>query len=280
MDQLYTFFYGTILKWDRYLHILCYLHFTDKRNAADRTEENFDGLWNIRDLFEILNSTFSKFYNHSENLTFDEFIVSFKGRMIFKQYIPKKHKYFGIRIFKLCDSDGYTYDMKVYLGKDRQHMAQDVTATHATVMELMRKIQGRGHILHMDNLFSSPELFDDLVNKQIYSWDIVRLNRRGMPQDMVPKKTKMKRGDIHIRTTADLTAILWWDNRHISMLMNIQNAPGEGNFCNKGGKAIKLEIVTDYNHHMFYVDKGDKMDNSYSISQRTFKWTKKLFFNC
>jgi len=36
-------------------------------------------------------------------------------------------------MFKLCDSTGYTYDMKVYLGKDKQRTAQHVTATHATV---------------------------------------------------------------------------------------------------------------------------------------------------
>ena len=61
--------------------------------------------------------------------------------------------------------------------------------------------------------------------------------------------------------------------------MNIHNAPAEGNFCNEGGKAIKLQIVMDYNHHMGYVDKGDRIANSYSISRRTFKWTKILFFH-
>ena len=140
-------------------------------------------------------------------------IVSFKGRVIFKQYIPKKCKRFGIKIFKLCDSTGYTYDMKVYLGKDRQWMAQHVTATHATVTDLTRKIEGHGHKLYMDNFFSSPELFDDLVKKQIYCCGTVRPNRRGIPQNLRPKTTKLKRGDIRIRTRADLTAILWRDKR-------------------------------------------------------------------
>jgi len=63
------------------------------------------------------------------------------------------------------------------------------------------------------------------------------------------------------------------------MLTNINSASAERNFCNGGGKAIKPQIVMDYNHHMGYVDKGDRMANSYSISRRTFKWTKKLFFH-
>ena len=65
--------------------------------------------------------------------------------------------------------------------------------------------------------------------------------------------------------------------RDIRMLTNIYNAPAEGNFCNEGGKAVKPQIMMDYNHHMGYVDKGDRMANSYSISLRTFKWMKKLF---
>ena len=94
LDQLYTPYCGTMMKRDQYLHILLYLHFADNRNEPGRTDENFDRLWKIRDLFQILNSTFPKFYNPSENLAVDEVIVSFKGRVIFKQYIPKKQMSF------------------------------------------------------------------------------------------------------------------------------------------------------------------------------------------
>jgi len=70
-------------------------------------------------------------YNPSKNLAVDEVIVSFKGRVIFKQHIPKKRKRFDNKIFKLCDLTGYTKDMKVYLGKDRQCTAQQSTAHYS-----------------------------------------------------------------------------------------------------------------------------------------------------
>ena len=95
-------------------------------------------------------------YNPSEHLAVDEVIVKYQGRVIFRQYIPKKHKRFGIKIYKLCDETGYTYDMTVYLGNDRQRTAQHLTATHATVSEVTKKVQGHGHKLYMDNYFSSP----------------------------------------------------------------------------------------------------------------------------
>lgn len=275
----HTTFYGNCMRRDRFFHILRYLHFTDNENEPDMTDENSDRLWKMRNLFEILNEKFSKFYNPSEHLAVDEVIVKYQGRVIFRQYIPKKHKRFGIKIYKLCDETGYTYDMAVYLGRDRQRTAQHLTATHATVSELTKKVQGRGHKLYMDNYFSSPDLFDDLATKQIYCCGTVRPYRKGMPQDFRPMRMRLQRGDLQVRTRGDLTAILWRDKRDVRILTNIHDPPAEGNFRDSNGKAIKPQIVADYNRHMGYVDKGDRMANSYSINRRTWKWTKKLFFH-
>jgi len=92
MEQLHTPFYGQTMACARYCHILRFLHVTDNnRNGVDRTD---DRLWKIRDLFEIIRTNFSKFYNPSEHLAADEVIVKFKGRIVFKQYILKKHATF------------------------------------------------------------------------------------------------------------------------------------------------------------------------------------------
>jgi hypothetical protein len=57
--------------------------------------------WKIRTVFDTLNQAYAKFYNPSEHLVLDEVIVKFKGRVIFRQYIPKNRKRFGIKIYKL-----------------------------------------------------------------------------------------------------------------------------------------------------------------------------------
>jgi hypothetical protein len=92
-------------------------------------------------------------------------------------------------------------------------------------------------------------------------------------------RMRLQRGDLHVWTRGDLTAILWRDKRDVRILTNIHDPPAEGNFCDSNGKAIKPQIVADYNCHMGYVDKGDRMANSYSTNRRTWKWTKKLFFH-
>jgi len=88
MEQLRPPFYGQMMAHARYYDILRFLHFMDdNRNGVDRTD---DRLWKIQDLIEIIRMNFSKFYNPSEYLAVDEVIVKFEGRIVFKQYIPKK----------------------------------------------------------------------------------------------------------------------------------------------------------------------------------------------
>jgi len=152
-----------------------------------------------------LNDNYAKFYNPSENLAVDEVIVKYRGRVIFRQYISKKRKCFGIKIYKLCDEAGYTCAMRVYLGKDSQSATDDMTATHATVRHLTHRVEGLGHKLLMDNFFSSPRLFDDLDGHKINSCGTVRPNRKYMPCDFGPKELKLKRGDIRVKTKCGST---------------------------------------------------------------------------
>jgi len=106
----------------------------------------------------------------------------------------------------------------------------------------------------MDNFFSSPRLFGDLDRRKINSCGTVRPNRRDMPHNFGPKQLKLKRGDVRVRTRGGLTTLVWKDRR-------------------------EANIVERYNQHMGYVDSSDHMANSYSMSQRTFKWITKSFFH-
>ncbi|GBP47724.1 PiggyBac transposable element-derived protein 4 [Eumeta japonica] len=45
-----------------------------------------------------------KFYLPGENLTIDEQLVPFRGRVSFKQYLPSKPDKYGMKIWWICDS--------------------------------------------------------------------------------------------------------------------------------------------------------------------------------
>ena len=58
--------------------------------------------------------------------------------------------------------------MKVYLGSDSHSATDDMAATHATVRHWNGRVEGLGHKLFMDNLFSSPRLLTTYRDKKYF----------------------------------------------------------------------------------------------------------------
>ena len=167
----------------------------------------------------------------------------------------------------------------VYLGNQRLLATQEMSATHGTVLELVRRVEGLGHKLYTGSYFSSPALFDNLFRRKINCCGTVFSDRRGMPKDVSFRAIKAKKGDIITRVRGNQSIVCWKDKRDVYVLTTMPTPPVEGNFCDKSGHAVKPHVTEDYNIHMGYVDKLDRMVYSYRIARRTWKWTKKLFFH-
>lgn len=100
----------TITPWnvtDTFMCCTSYIFQTEVKHLTRFIKSVTD--YKNRTLSGLLNDFFAKFYNLSENLAVEEIMWNLKGRMVFKQHIPKKHKHFGITIFKLSESMSYTY---------------------------------------------------------------------------------------------------------------------------------------------------------------------------
>lgn len=50
-------------------------------------------------------------------VSIDESIISFRGRIVFRQYIKQKQHKYGVKLFKLCFKPEYTYDFEIYCGQ-------------------------------------------------------------------------------------------------------------------------------------------------------------------
>jgi hypothetical protein len=67
--------------------------------------------------------------------------------------------------------------------------------------------------------------------------------------------------------------------REVYLLTNMHKLPASGHYVDKEVNASKLLYIEIYNGNMEFVDTSDIMANSYSISHKTWKWTKILFFH-
>ncbi|XP_050697765.1 piggyBac transposable element-derived protein 4-like [Eriocheir sinensis] len=142
---------------DRFSLLSKFLHFADNNHPS-----NSDPIWKVRDVFRMILSRFSKYFDPFQKMVIDESLVLFKGRLSFKQYIPTKRHRFGIKLFVLCDCEtGLVVDMSVYTGKDvdipKVGKKNPPGMSGAVVMKMMAPYIGEGRILYTDN-WSIPAL--------------------------------------------------------------------------------------------------------------------------
>ena len=89
----------------------------DDEKLAPRDSINFDRLHKIRPVLDKIVHNFQSHYTPQQNLSVDESMVGFKGRLSWIQYMPKPKKW-CIKIWTLADgANGYVSNMKVYNGK-------------------------------------------------------------------------------------------------------------------------------------------------------------------
>ena len=114
----------------------------------------------------------------------------------------------------------------------------------------------------MNNFFSSPELFQQMLPKQIYCCGTVRLNGRGMPEAIKSANLK-KRGETITSCDPTQQRIV----QRIKKDDTRQDVPAP----------VASEL---YNKFMFGVDLADQKRMQYSTCRKAKKWYKYLFWFC
>lgn len=117
-----------ILKRDRFTLILRFFHLNDNAQYIPKGQPGHDPLYKIRPFMDALIQHFQKMYVPGRELSLDESMIGFKGRLGFVQYMPKKPTKWGLKAFVLTDSvTGYALNWKLYtggwVGRDCTHMS-------------------------------------------------------------------------------------------------------------------------------------------------------------
>lgn len=180
-------------KKQRFLSILRYLHCSDTFVQIEQGKtKNPDKLFKIRTFMDSLVTTFRLRYSPSRFLSVDEMMIKFEGRCSFIQYQPRKPINRGFKGWGLSDhSNGYIVNLDVYCGASQRNPEQSVG--EEIVLRLMEPYTSMGYSVTMDRYFSSPKLFETLLDNGIYATGTVNPNRKGFPDISLQKKSE--RGD-------------------------------------------------------------------------------------
>lgn len=172
----------------------------------------------------------------------DEELLFWKGRLPFKQYIPKKSLCLGIKLFSLCDSTGYLWNLYVYLGKnaitkDTNKISEKELGKSAVVVpKLLFELLDQGYYLPVDIWYTSKKLFNYLYKNDTMACGTARSNWMKIPNFFKNES-------------------LAWHWQCISCLLPY------------------------YNKYIANVDKSGAMISNYSWVCKMWKWTTKIFMH-
>ena len=268
--------FPALMSRDRFLLIRRFLDFVDNSGYQRGVSGK---LFKIKPVLEYIQSKIESLFHPGKFFAVDESLLLWKGRLSWKQYIPKKRSRFGIKSFELCDcSTSYLWNFIIYSGRETDLDADNVHSQGTkVVMKLANDLLGVGRCCVTDNFYSSPELFGLLQDGNTDAFGTCRTNRKGMSS--VLSHAKLKKGDVVTKRKGRFLAVRWKDKRDVCMLSTYhQGIMADSGKKDKEGNSIqKPDVVLEYNNVMGAVDKVDQMLEPYAVQRKGLKWYLKLF---
>lgn len=111
-------FIADVMPYKRYRKLMENIHVADNSKAPKKGHPEFDKLYKLRVLINILKEQFKTEATQSASVSVDECMIKFKGRSSLKQYMPMKPFKRGYKAWAIAESTtGYLYDFEIYTGK-------------------------------------------------------------------------------------------------------------------------------------------------------------------
>lgn len=251
---------------NRFELLLRMVHFSNNE------ESNGDRLYKIKPIVDMLVYNFQSVYEPSETICIDESLVPFRGRLIMRQYIQTKRHRYGIKVFKLCSTGGYTYNFMVYAGKN---LEQEKTTPSSVVMKLCEPLLNTGRTLVTDNWYTSIELAEKLLENGTHIVGTLRKNRKFLPKQLV--KAKLHKGELKTMENSKGISVFKWRDKRDVMLLSTKHTSTLKTVANRyGTEMTKPTVILDYNSGKSSVDISDQMVAYQSPLRKSIKWYRKL----
>ena len=274
-----------VMSCNRYQKLSQYFHVSDCASEVPRDHPQHDRLHKVRPVINHIARTFKCTYHLSREVTVDEAMVKFAGKLSFRQYMPAKPIKRGIKIWMLCDSNSaYLSKFDVYLGKNSMNDGNGLG--YNVVDQLTNEIRHSHRHVYFDNFFTSIPLVEKLLEQGLYACGTVRPNRQGFPLELKKPRDVKNRGDFAVlqKGSSPLTASVWRDKKlvyHLSTMSRPNDIPQATRRL--GANVINLRqphSVSAYNRFMGGVDLHDQFRMKYDVGRNSKKWWKYLLVFC
>lgn len=261
--------FGEHMSRDRFLLIMRCLHFAEnvpEGNPVDR-------LHKINPLLNFFNEKMAAIYYPQKELSLDESMILWKGRLIFRQYIKnKKHRY-GVKLYMLTEPGGIILKTRIYTGAMDDNIGGKGHTTKV-VLDLLQNYLDSGHSVYLDNFYNSFELSKSLTYRNTHCTGTLNVKRKNNPNVVVSKK--LKKGETTAQYSDEIMVGKWKDKRDVLYISNeFENLMIE--YTDRRNRVReKPEPIVNYNKFMGGIDYQDQLTAYYPCERKTLRWYKKL----
>jgi DNA excision repair protein ERCC-6 len=158
----------------RFRDIKRHFHLVDNESLQNSS----DKLGKVRSFLETLTAKFQQFGVFAKHLSIDEQMIPYFGNHTAKMFLKGKPVRFGYKLWVLCSSGGYPFNMQVYVGKSETEYTGGL-GQHVVQQMLEVVSQPLAHEVYFDNFFSSHGLFGKLRSQSIKTTGTVKQCRTG-----------------------------------------------------------------------------------------------------
>ncbi|XP_061763246.1 piggyBac transposable element-derived protein 4-like [Nerophis ophidion] len=272
----------------RYEKLTQYLQLCDREAEPVRGERGYDGLFKIRPLLDVLESTMWDAYTPNRCLTVDKSVVA-PGRSSPTHSMPSKPLRKGLSVWMLCDSrSGYCHRARIHVGRPSEDQAA-VLQGYRAVTSLVHGLEGQYHHLFMGSFLTSVPLLQRLLRDGLYACGPTQSGRKGYPEVLRPRNVgKLAQGEFYQCQRGNLVATVTRDVKVISFL-STNSAPGivgispgeqhggEGDSDSMDSSGLTLGVPRPlplllYQENMRGVDLCDQLRECYQVGRPCRKW--------
>lgn len=271
---------------NRFFQLRTMLHLV---NNIERPNACTDKFYKVRPIMDAVLKR-CKELEIGQNISIDEQMIPFTGKINMLQYVQNKPCKWGLKIFVLCSPNGLAHNFIPYQGSTTEINRDNVKKygqSSAIVLELLEIAKKEGHTVYFDNYFNSYALLLRLLELKMYAAGTVRMNRFYKPHFISDKDIKKKkRGYSEDLVSQDgIIMVKWLDNKPVHMASNFVGTGtiDKAKRWDKQKSAYieidRPEVVRQYNHNMGGVDLLDMYISLYRIYIRSRKWTLRVIMH-
>ncbi|CAK1595330.1 unnamed protein product [Parnassius mnemosyne] len=267
--------FRTTMSLQRFQFLQNAVRFDDKSTREERKQT--DNMAAFRSIFDQFVQCCQNAYSPSEFLTIDEMLLAFRGRCLFRVYIPNKPAKYGLKILALVDAKNfYVLNLEVYSGKQPPGPYAVSNKPFEVVERLIQPVSRSHRNLTFDNWFTGYELMLHLLNEhRLTSVGTVRKNKRQIPESFI--RTDRQPNSSLFGFQKDITLVSYAPKKN-KVVIVMSTMHHDNSIDVSTGEKQKPEMITFYNSTKAGVDVVDELSSSYNVSRNSKRWPMTLFY--